>query len=262
VRVLASEAKGPAPCEVDRDPQAAAERALRSRQRARDTPPDGEYEGMWKVSANEVTDLERTIDECQKTLEPLKSFVLPRRRQARRVLASIADDLPPRGDRDPAAVAGRAAQPSRTRLRENRLSDLLFVLSRWIAKHQGEDEFLWERGLRLPTKRAAKKALNEKAMSQIYFKQLELGPMQNYVYFVGDPVTRSLAVVDPAWEPEKILEEARKVRHGDHAPTRHPLPPGSPRRTDDGHERPRRRGSTRRRRPKRRFTSTRRKART
>ena len=40
----------------------------------------------------------------------------------------------------------------------NRLSDLLFVLARWIAKHQGEEEFLWERGLRLPTKRAAKKA--------------------------------------------------------------------------------------------------------
>ena len=36
----------------------------------------------------------------------------------------------------------------------NRLSDLLFVLSRWIAKQQGDDEFLWERGLRLPTKRA------------------------------------------------------------------------------------------------------------
>jgi glyoxylase-like metal-dependent hydrolase (beta-lactamase superfamily II) len=44
----------------------------------------------------------------------------------------------------------------------------------------------------------------------IYFKQLELGPMQNFVYFVGDPVTRSLAVVDPAWEVETILDEARR----------------------------------------------------
>ena len=40
----------------------------------------------------------------------------------------------------------------------NRLSDLLFVLARWIAKQQGEQEPLWERGLRLPAKRASKKA--------------------------------------------------------------------------------------------------------
>ena len=30
----------------------------------------------------------------------------------------------------------------------NRLSDLLFVLSRWIGHHLGESEFLWERPLR------------------------------------------------------------------------------------------------------------------
>src|SRR5215813_9653999 len=47
-------------------------------------------------------------------------------------------------------------------------------------------------------------------MSKIFFKQLELGPMQNFVYFIGDPATRSLAVVDPAWEIETILDEARR----------------------------------------------------
>jgi glyoxylase-like metal-dependent hydrolase (beta-lactamase superfamily II) len=47
-------------------------------------------------------------------------------------------------------------------------------------------------------------------MSKIFFKQLELGPMQNFVYFIGDPETRSLAVVDPAWDPEAILEVARR----------------------------------------------------
>jgi len=31
----------------------------------------------------------------------------------------------------------------------NRLSDHLFVQSRWIAKRLGEPEFLWDRGLRL-----------------------------------------------------------------------------------------------------------------
>ena len=29
----------------------------------------------------------------------------------------------------------------------NRLSDLLFVLSRWIARQLDEPEYLWERGL-------------------------------------------------------------------------------------------------------------------
>jgi cob(I)alamin adenosyltransferase len=29
----------------------------------------------------------------------------------------------------------------------NRLSDALFVLSRWAAKRMGEKEYLWERGL-------------------------------------------------------------------------------------------------------------------
>ena len=47
-------------------------------------------------------------------------------------------------------------------------------------------------------------------MSKVFFKQVELGPMQNFVYFVGDPVTRSLAVVDPAWEVDAILDEARR----------------------------------------------------
>jgi hydroxyacylglutathione hydrolase len=47
-------------------------------------------------------------------------------------------------------------------------------------------------------------------MSKIFFKQLELGPMQNFVYLIGDPETRSLAVVDPAWEVEQILDEARR----------------------------------------------------
>jgi glyoxylase-like metal-dependent hydrolase (beta-lactamase superfamily II) len=32
--------------------------------------------------------------------------------------------------------------------------------------------------------------------------------MQNYVYLIGDPVTRQAAVVDPAWEVERIVQTA------------------------------------------------------
>ena len=38
----------------------------------------------------------------------------------------------------------------------NRLSDLLFVLSRWIGHHLGEQEYLWERPLEREKLRARK----------------------------------------------------------------------------------------------------------
>lgn len=42
----------------------------------------------------------------------------------------------------------------------------------------------------------------------IYLKQLELGPMQNFIYLVGDPVARECVVVDPAWEIDTIVGTA------------------------------------------------------
>ena len=42
----------------------------------------------------------------------------------------------------------------------------------------------------------------------IYLQQLELGPMQNFVYLIGDPATRDCVVVDPAWEIDTIVSTA------------------------------------------------------
>ncbi len=120
------------------------------------TPADAEYEGMWRVSEAEVRDLEHTIDECQKDLEPLKSFVLPGGgmlgaflHQARTVCRRAEIEI---------LRLSRVESVSPLALGYvNRLSDLLFVLARWTAKQAGEDEFLWERGLRLPLERASKK---------------------------------------------------------------------------------------------------------
>ena len=42
----------------------------------------------------------------------------------------------------------------------------------------------------------------------LYFKQLEIGPMQNYVYLFGDPETRHAAVVDAAWDIDRLVEIA------------------------------------------------------
>jgi glyoxylase-like metal-dependent hydrolase (beta-lactamase superfamily II) len=44
----------------------------------------------------------------------------------------------------------------------------------------------------------------------LYLKQIECGPMQNYVYLIGDPLTRQAAVVDPAWEVDRVLQVARE----------------------------------------------------
>jgi glyoxylase-like metal-dependent hydrolase (beta-lactamase superfamily II) len=42
----------------------------------------------------------------------------------------------------------------------------------------------------------------------LYFKQIEIGPMQNYVYLIGSMETRKVAVVDAAWEIDAILKIA------------------------------------------------------
>jgi glyoxylase-like metal-dependent hydrolase (beta-lactamase superfamily II) len=44
----------------------------------------------------------------------------------------------------------------------------------------------------------------------IYLRQMELGPMQNFVYLVGDPVVRECVVVDPAWEIDTIVETVER----------------------------------------------------
>ncbi|GIW42202.1 MAG: glyoxalase II [Candidatus Binatia bacterium] len=53
----------------------------------------------------------------------------------------------------------------------------------------------------------------------LYFRQLQLGPMQNFVYLIGDPETREAAVVDPAWDVDTIL----RVLEADDMTLRHAL---------------------------------------
>jgi len=52
---------------------------------------------------------------------------------------------------------------------------------------------------------------------RIYFKQIEMGPMQNFVYLIGSTETRKVAVVDAAWEIDRILriaaEDEMEITH-------------------------------------------------
>jgi glyoxylase-like metal-dependent hydrolase (beta-lactamase superfamily II) len=43
---------------------------------------------------------------------------------------------------------------------------------------------------------------------RLYFRQIELGPMQNFVYLIGSMESRKIAVVDAAWEIDEILRIA------------------------------------------------------
>ena len=47
-------------------------------------------------------------------------------------------------------------------------------------------------------------------MNALYLKQMELGPMQNFVYLIGCPVKKEVAVIDPGWDSGKILAEAER----------------------------------------------------
>jgi cob(I)alamin adenosyltransferase len=110
------------------------------------TPPEAVWEGMFRVTDAEVAALERLMDECQEDLEPLKSFVLPGGGRVNAFLHQ-ARTVCRRAERDILALS-RVEPIGEGPLRYvNRLSDVFFVLSRWVAKRLGEKEYLWERGL-------------------------------------------------------------------------------------------------------------------
>jgi hydroxyacylglutathione hydrolase len=44
----------------------------------------------------------------------------------------------------------------------------------------------------------------------VQLQQLELGPMQNFVYLIGDAVARECVVVDPAWDIDAILDAVQR----------------------------------------------------
>lgn len=111
------------------------------------TPPDFSYEGMFRVGDDEVKSLEKLIDELQKDLTPLSSFILPGGGKVGGFLHQ-ARTVCRRAEREILRLSrGEDLSPYPLKY-VNRLSDLLFVLSRWVSKNLGEPEYLWERGLR------------------------------------------------------------------------------------------------------------------
>lgn len=128
------------------------------------TPPGESYPGMILVGDAEIRALEAVIDRCQEDLDPLPSFILP---GGGRVSAFLhqARTVCRRAEREVLRLSSEEETAGGPLRYLNRLSDLLFVLARWIASQGGSPEYLWERGVRLGppprdagTKKAAKPA--------------------------------------------------------------------------------------------------------
>jgi cob(I)alamin adenosyltransferase len=110
------------------------------------TPPAFFQEGMYRVSEKEIERIEKLIDQCQKDLEPLKSFILPGGGRVGAYLHQCRT-VCRRAEREILRLS-RAEEINHSVIKyTNRLSDLFFVLSRWISKQTGEQEYLWQRGL-------------------------------------------------------------------------------------------------------------------
>lgn len=48
-------------------------------------------------------------------------------------------------------------------------------------------------------------------MSQLLLQQMQVGPMANYIYFVGDNKSREVAVIDPAWDVSFLKRKAQEA---------------------------------------------------
>lgn len=89
--------------------------------------------------------LEAAIDRYNGELLPLKEFILPGGTRAA-ALTHLARAVCRRAER--ATVALTQAEPVSDTARQylNRLSDLLFVLARWLNKVAGSGDVLWQKG--------------------------------------------------------------------------------------------------------------------
>lgn len=108
------------------------------------TAPGQTFKNMPMIKAQDAVRLERMIDRCQKDLTPLKEFILP---GGGKVSATLhqARTICRRAERICVRLAREETLDAQIIKFLNRLSDALFVWARWVAKTQGEPEFLWGR---------------------------------------------------------------------------------------------------------------------
>ncbi|MBI2996625.1 MAG: MBL fold metallo-hydrolase [Candidatus Melainabacteria bacterium] len=47
-------------------------------------------------------------------------------------------------------------------------------------------------------------------MNNFFIKQMQVGPMENFIYFIGDKTTNEVVVMDPAWDVNFLIDETKK----------------------------------------------------
>ncbi len=103
---------------------------------------ESRWPGQPTIGAADVTRLEEALDEMNAELPKLKSFILPGGGPVGATL-HLARTVCRRAERCVVRLgAQEAVDPADLRYL-NRLSDLLFVAGRWVARRHGEPEVLW-----------------------------------------------------------------------------------------------------------------------
>jgi cob(I)alamin adenosyltransferase len=104
-------------------------------------PPDV-HPKQPRVTEADVVQLEREIDVANETLPALKSFVLPGGSRLNAEL-HVCRTVCRRAERLCVALAAKEETPPEVVRYLNRLSDALFVWSRWVNHAMGAAEILW-----------------------------------------------------------------------------------------------------------------------
>ena len=107
--------------------------------------------GYTAVSDAHVARLEADVERFNADLAPLKEFILPGGRRAA-AFAHVGRTVCRRAERALVRLAAEAPVSDAARRYLNRLSDLLFVLARWLNQDAGCGDVLWqkERAARAP----------------------------------------------------------------------------------------------------------------
>jgi len=100
--------------------------------------------GYRAIQDSHIDQLEQCLDRFNEPLPPLKEFILPGGGPAA-AACHVARAITRRAERNAWALAqGDEVAPQVTRYL-NRLSDLLFVVARVLARHENGQEVLWKR---------------------------------------------------------------------------------------------------------------------
>ena len=106
------------------------------------SPAGFTYEGMWKAEERHVKALEVLCDSYGEGLAELTSFILPGGSKLAAAL-HLARCVARRAERTLVHLSESEAINPQALIYLNRLSDLMFVLSRWSLSVQGKDAPLW-----------------------------------------------------------------------------------------------------------------------